>query len=197
MNPPYYSQYGEDKWIVENLNPPDFGFFCEVGAHDGISASNTRHFEEKGWHGVCVEADPFNAAKCILNRKCFTVACAAGLPGLEPFWFTPDDRGLGGLKRNFQTSFYVPVVPLSEILNRVKIHDLDILSIDTEGTELDVWKSLHGLWMPRIVIVEYYTIHMLTDVNEIQDTFIRDGYRLAHKTDCNIIFERNVRLSTT
>jgi FkbM family methyltransferase len=190
MNTPAYcSQFGEDKWIVENLNPPAQGTFCEVGAFDGIHSSNTRHFEQLGWHGVCIEADPFNAAKMIQNRDCVCFACAAGLIGLESFSFTGEDRGIGGLKRSFAQSFIVPVIPLEDILKSAAVTSLDILSIDTEGTELDVWRSI-GEIRPTIVIVEYFTQGLITDVDSIVAQFVADGYSLKHKTDCNIIFKR-------
>ena len=46
----YYSEFGEDRWIEENLKPA-VGTFCEVGALDGIQSTETliafRSFSKK------------------------------------------------------------------------------------------------------------------------------------------------------
>jgi len=49
----YYSQYGQDKYLLEEIfqNKND-GYYVDIGAHDGISLSNTKKFEEIGWDGT-------------------------------------------------------------------------------------------------------------------------------------------------
>ena len=48
------------EWITDNINFEDKElFFVDVGAHDGISSSNTGHFEiDLGWDGICIEPNP-------------------------------------------------------------------------------------------------------------------------------------------
>jgi hypothetical protein len=41
MEGQYFSQFGEDKWIVDNLHYPLKGTFVDVGASDGIYGNNT------------------------------------------------------------------------------------------------------------------------------------------------------------
>lgn len=36
MEGQFFSQFGEDKWIVDNLHYPLSGVFVDVGASDGI-----------------------------------------------------------------------------------------------------------------------------------------------------------------
>ena len=55
----FHSNYLEDKWISENLDLPEKGFFVDVGASDAIKRSNTYYFEMNGWDGICIEADKF------------------------------------------------------------------------------------------------------------------------------------------
>lgn len=64
----YFSQHGEDKWIVENLELPDKGVFVEVGAAEGLQGSNTLYFQNRGWTGLLVEPDPRSAIKLEMNR---------------------------------------------------------------------------------------------------------------------------------
>ena len=48
MNTEYKSQYGQDKYIIENVfKGMNHGCFIDLGAHDGITFSNTYVLEKK------------------------------------------------------------------------------------------------------------------------------------------------------
>lgn len=177
-----YSQAGEDLWILENLKPP-VGTFCEVGAFDGVMSSNTLLFEELGWTGFCVEADPFMAAQCQKNRKAQTWCCGAGIGDYDTFYMNQEDRGLSGFDRPGQP---IPVLikRLDWLLGEALV---DLLSIDTEGTELEVWESI-GTVRPRIVIMEYKTCDEPPKDKAIVERMTADGYKEAHRTAHNLIF---------
>lgn len=56
----FYSQAGQDKYLIENIyKNKEKGFFIDIGAHDGITYSNTYYLEkELGWSGICIEPNP-------------------------------------------------------------------------------------------------------------------------------------------
>ncbi len=192
----YHSQYGEDKWIRENLNPPP-GLFVEVGAFDGIVASNTLHFEKNNWHGFLVEADPELAGKSLANRIAPTICGAVGLPipvmpphPFRPFHVNTRDRGLSGLKCPGDKTILAPIFPLSAIIDLIPAAvPIGILSIDTEGTELEVWNT-RGFRNPTIVIMEYQTCENPPNDAAIVEQMTKDGYKEVHRTACNLIFTR-------
>src|ERR687897_660512 len=64
----YFSQFGEDKWIVNNLPYPLNGVFVDVGASDGIYGNNTYFFEKIGWKGLCIDADPCHHTSLLMAR---------------------------------------------------------------------------------------------------------------------------------
>lgn len=200
--PRYYSQHGEDRWLVKNLKLPEKGVFVEVGAFDGVNLSNTKHFEEKGWTGLCIEADPRQWHKLLVNRTCQKFFGAAGSnPDLvfdmhsEPTW-SGFGRGGQGIK--------VPVFPLGRILTLYGLGNvldspgaIDILSLDTEGTELDIWDSgyfglhpIHHLQYPRVVIIEWETAGLPSNEDRIKEHFSKLPYELVHRNVGNLIFER-------
>lgn len=185
------SQFKEATWILENLKPT-IGTFCEVGAFDGKTSSNTLLFEELGWRGILIEADSVLAGQCQLNRPLAkTWCCAAGFEGLNNFYINQADRGLSGTRH--KTDLTVPVIsmPLLTLLHGSGITQLDLLSIDTEGTELEIWSTV-GLAtiQPRIVIIEYKTCDEPPQDAAICSRLFQDGYTLQHKTPCNLIFTR-------
>jgi len=52
----FYSQCGQDKWLIENLFAKKTdGVFVDIGAHDGVTLSNSFYLESLGWSGVAVE----------------------------------------------------------------------------------------------------------------------------------------------
>jgi FkbM family methyltransferase len=183
---PYYSQYGEDRWLIENIRLPGIGAFAEVGAADGRTFSNSLAFESLGWGGVVVEADPRRDLSC---RKCRIERCAAAsYDGFTEFSQAgcPDHSGIG----REGTKITVPCKRLDTILDEAGIAQLDLLSIDTEGTELDVWASFDPQrYKPRIVIIEWNTEGLPDKSAGIIET-LGAGYRVRHKTEANLIFER-------
>lgn len=183
----YYSQHGEDRWIAENLKP-DVGIFCEVGAFDGVQSSNTLYFEKQGWRGMCVEAVPFLAHECQKNRTALTWCCASGYAGVSNFYVNGSDPGAGGLARP-GTAIPMVVRPLWELIESSQFEHIDLLSIDTEGTELDVWDNI-GLHRPKIVVVEYRTFDEPPMDKAILERFEQDGYTEVHRTHCNLILTR-------
>ena len=199
----FYGQYREDQWLVENLKLPERGIFVEVGASDGRECSNTLHFEEKGWTGLCVEADPRVWNALLANRKC---ACYLGAVAPKPGRVNIDCTVVqthSGIGRNATTPYgkgtavSVPALSLSALLTAHDIEHVDILSIDTEGTEIDVWDSIFDwvLWdgrghpLPSIVIMEWETAG-LPSAEAALMTRMTPTYKCVHKTAGNLIFQR-------
>ncbi len=190
-----YSQHGEDLWIVENLKP-EIGRFCEVGAFDGIGCSNTLMFEELGWTGVCIEPIIENAAKCFLNRRCHTVCCAIDTccAKLDLFHYNNLDFGAGGLANHSKAihtrSIPVPILRLDDIFRLLYPGiGVSLLSIDTEGTEINVLISLED-YRPEIIIAEYQTFDNPPN-DYLLGEYAKDmGYKEVHRTACNLIFHR-------
>ncbi len=54
--------------IKAGVNVSD-GSYIDIGAHDGISFSNTKLFEDLGWQGICVEPNPDMYEKLCRNRR--------------------------------------------------------------------------------------------------------------------------------
>lgn len=86
----YYSQAGQDKWVVENVfDHKTGGYFLDIGAYDGVRYSNTFWLEKNlGWSGLCVEADADTFQKLQSNRQCLCKNACVGLEGAEVIFET-------------------------------------------------------------------------------------------------------------
>ena len=52
----FKSQVGQDAWVCRMLGNKTNGYFIYIGAHDGITLSNTYTLEKEfEWTGICVE----------------------------------------------------------------------------------------------------------------------------------------------
>ena len=101
------------------------------------------------------------------------------------FYINDEDRGLSGFKSKGR-AIQVLIRKLDWLMNYTAV---DLLSIDTEGTELDVWSSIGNL-RPNIVIMEYQTCDQPPQDQAIVERMTTDGYREVHRTPHNIIFIR-------
>lgn len=184
----YYSQFGEDQFLVENKLVPERGFFIEVGAYDGVASSNTLYFEQHGWRGLCIEPDPEIASRCRDNRLAFTLNCAIGMGAeYQTFRVNNADRGTSGLAvKETGNSILVPVHHLSRIVEFCQPNHIDLLSVDTEGTEHDVLRSLGG-YRPRVIIAEFWSMPSPPDEGSLRGWFEFNGYQVVHKTQVNLI----------
>ncbi|WP_443937986.1 FkbM family methyltransferase [Pedobacter sp. MW01-1-1] len=164
MNISYYSQNGQDFIIDQEIfDKQRDGYFVEIGAHDGIKYSNTYFFEkERGWKGICIEANPKIYPSLVKNRNCYTLnTCISTTAKIEDFLCLPGKlEMLSGLTSQFSKSHLsrieremlkhnetsenlsIECLTFGEVIERFKVQHIDYLSIDTEGSELSILKSI-------------------------------------------------------
>ncbi len=196
----FHSQFGEDRYIHEHLDLPKHGVFVDVGAGHPIHLSNTYFFEMNGWAGVCIDADPKQyevLKKQRANVEWAAIATEEGQIELSQAYFPTYSSTVkkteykGLMKVPFIGTISVPSFRLETILKKHKIDKIDILSIDVEGIELDVWKTFdHDAHKPAIVIMEYSTFGLADNSKKIKDCFSSLPYKLIHTTCTNFIFRR-------
>ncbi len=186
----FYSTEGEDNWIVESIDIPSEGTVVEVGVGHWQNGSNSLLFEQIGWNTVLVEPHPNFHAGILANRRAKLFPCAAGsFDGVTPFMLN-ETPTWSGIARTDGERIEVPIRRLSSILDEAGIYRIDILSIDTEGTELDVWAGLDlSRHRPQIVIMEWQTAGIPEDPMKILRRILPDGYALVNAAGGNFIFQ--------
>lgn len=185
----WYSQFKEDELIFRNLQLPKEGTFVDVGAYDGIESSNTLFFEESlNWKGFCIEPVRGSWARCVANRKCacFNVA-ASNKFGTR--WFSYDEKfpGLSSLGKEGKDMLMMDTCRVDQLWAGFSPDPPTLLSIDTEGTELEVWEGCGSL-RPQIVIVEFWTQPDPPKPEPLVAQFTKDGYKEWKRTEANLIF---------
>jgi FkbM family methyltransferase len=190
---PYFSQFGEDKWIVDNLPFPSNCVFVDVGASNGIFGNNTYFFERLGWQGLCIDADPRYYASLRVNRKLVETCAVSSIRGKIEFYQHNTISTWSGIccRGEDYTSIKVQALTLEDLLALHNIRKIDLLNIDVEGSEIDVWNSFKPeLHQPEVVIIEYSDSRLLCRKTDIISVITNYPYRLVHTTPSNLIFAR-------
>lgn len=181
-----YAQNGEDILAWEYFGRKSSGYFVEVGANDPTRLSQSWFFEQRGWTGLLIEPLP---SRCQALREqrpnSRVIQAAAGAHDGETVLniATSDAWSHIGEAKDVPIDMRIPVKirTLNAILQEANAPPIDILSIDTEGSELDV---LRGLDMrknrPALLLVED---HM--DTLDVYFFLKRTGYKLAKRTAPN------------
>ncbi len=194
----FHSQFGEDRWIFNHINLPKNGVFVDIGAGHPIHLSNTYFFEKNGWTGLCVDADPAQYKVLKEERAKAEWAAISLQEGKIKFSrsYLPElssslerDERSRWMKIPFKDTIQVPSTKLETLLEKHNIIEIDLLDIDVEGTELEVWKTFdYKKHKPKVVIIEHYTLGLPNHSLEIKDFFSSLPYQLVYTTCANFIF---------
>jgi FkbM family methyltransferase len=173
----FFSQLGQDVLTEKFLVQKNFNFsFCDIGAHDGVTYSNSYLFEKKyGWLGLCVEPNPTVFAELQINRKSINENLAISNSNEDQVYLEiiGYSNMLSGLAMNYSRShfrrllkevrdhkqtinkIFIKCSKLQDLIDQYSINNLGFISIDTEGSELAVLESIDLTKTPvTLIIVE-------------------------------------------
>lgn len=147
-----FSQFNQELHALKFYRGIRQGYFLDLGAYDGKDNSNTHMLEhEMGWTGLCVEPLPWAFEKL---QGCRNVPCIQKAIFNESGLTVPfiDYEQLSGMTSHVGayrevldegTAIEVETVTLNDLLEQQGAPDfIHFISLDTEGTELDILKSI-------------------------------------------------------
>ncbi len=164
-----YSQSGEDMILDTIFFNTKKGTYLDIGANNPFVQSNTHYFYKKGWRGINIDALP-NSMKRFNKVRPHDSNIEAAISN--------DEKEL--IYYMFSSSFYntfynkdiekiktvtklvgekkIKTIKLSNILDSLKVKDIDFMSVDVEGLDLEVMKSNNwNIYRPKIVITEWFS----------------------------------------
>ena len=184
------SQLLQDVFCALALNEKRNGFFVEVGVGSGRAISNTYMLEKHyGWNGLLVEPNRSSHESIAECRSARLEKRAAASKSGETLNFEElidageHSRivGTGGhtMPGARRTVYEVQTITLTEILDQNNApKEIDFLSLDTEGSELDILRGVDfGKYEFSIIVVEHnYNKKTMNSLNEI---LCNQGYALV------------------
>lgn len=162
----FSSQDNQDKFLETNIfKGYKNGFYVDVGAHDGVNINNTLYFEKyNNWTGINIEPIKTVFNKLVCNRpNNININCAiCNNDGETEFLCNiGHTEMISGIKDNFDPRHLerlerenkehgsntviikVKTKKLETLFNENNILHINYLSIDVEGSEFEVIKSIN------------------------------------------------------
>ncbi len=158
--PLHFSHAGQDAFLDEVFfKGKTQGIFVEIGAHDGVTGSNCLFFElMRGWSGLVVEPSPTHSPLAARVRRgaCLRFAISNRSGQSE---FLDIEKGLtqmGGLTASYDPEVRAQVElhpthqgslisvetrALAPLLEEHFLREVDYVSLDVEGAELQVLRA--------------------------------------------------------
>jgi FkbM family methyltransferase len=174
-----FSQDGEDVVLWSYFGEKAEGFYVDIGAFHPTKYSNTYLFYKKGWSGINVDARPdsMNEFRRLRPRDCNIESAVSRAPGAlqyflfnEPALNTCDHalaRQRDGLAHyRLVDTKTVQSQTLASILekNIGDRRDIDFLSIDVEGVDLEVLESNDWTrYRPSMILAEDGDVQSLSE----------------------------------
>jgi FkbM family methyltransferase len=191
----FYSEFETDKYIRDNFFPDlDYkGIMVEVGAGPEEFISNSKHFRNYGWRTIAVEPNPkFVKQHEDNNSEVYQYACSNEEKDTtftinynNDNWYSKDNDGVsfsslkirydGVPEHNTQETIDVQTIKLDTLLKKINVDKVDILSIDTEGWELEVMMGFdEEKYNPKVIILENF------ENNSKYETFMNEKNYVKH-----------------
>jgi FkbM family methyltransferase len=185
----YKSQFGQDIFVLHQLNFKKNGFFVEFGATDGVSISNTFILEKEfGWNGILAEPAKIWHKQLNQNRGVIIDNRCVWSVSKNKLAFNETDmnelstiasyssQDMHRDSREYGKYYQVETISLLDLLNEHNApQDIDYLSIDTEGSEYDIIKDFDfNRYNIKIITIE----HNFTEMREKIFTLLSShGYK--------------------
>lgn len=167
-----YAQVGEDLPIYYYVAADESKFYVDIGCHHPRHLSNTYHLYQRGWRGLCVDANPKLVEVFRKERPLDTVTCACiGEHSGRSLFVLCADPALSHLKgtaapANLREPGTEREVEMQTLDALFKLHHVPsrfgLLTIDVEGADFAALKSFDiGRYRPRLIVIEIHGLSLL------------------------------------
>jgi FkbM family methyltransferase len=178
------SQNGQDLFALLSNDFKKNGVFIEFGAYDGVIFSNTHLLEKHfGWNGILIDPIPSHFESMKINRNCKLLHAAITTERQDSVLIeelpASDLSRFVNKRKFFKKIHKVKAFTLSEVIDQNLLsNEIDFLSIDIEGNDLDIIKSIDlNQYKIKVVCVE----HNFRDGSDrIIDFMYENGYDLMY-----------------
>ncbi len=198
------SQVDEDT-IVLNLFKNKKGFYIDIGCGHPFKDNNTALLYRNGWNGINIDLSKINIDLFDLIRPNDTNICEIiskkkekieyYIPNNDPLSVetTADKNYLKFLKKIHKNEYKKKIgfaLTWNDIIKKYKlnIHEVDFVTIDIEGKDLEVLKIINIAKMkPKIIMIEA-PIFLKKMRREIKDYLKINRYKVINSNNLNLLF---------
>ena len=203
----HFSQYGEDVGIGQFIDIKQKGVYVDVGCYHPIKNNNTYKLYKKGWEGINIDVDSIKieAFNLVRPRDVNITAAISDKEEIVPLYsfgfytlISTLDKEFADRLVNDQRDYHVSQVKtqnLTEIIenSRFRGKKIDLLSVDVEGHDLCVLRSLSfEKYYPKVIMVEHHVRNIDNILkSELNNFLIEKGYHLGNWVGPTLIYVSN------
>jgi len=183
-----YSQNAEDVRLWRVFGEVEHGFYIDIGAGDPVEYSLTKLFYDRGWSGINIEPGPaFSALEAQRTRDINLRLAVAPEEGARDFWISSPHSGIS----TFYPATSLDVLPEGFAYEQVTVEcmpawrileehaggrSIDFMTIDVEGAEADVIRSINfETTRPTVLVVEAITPLTMEPSHEVWEPIVLDA----------------------
>ncbi len=210
-----YSYGGVDLLILDIFKNQKKGYYLDIGCAHPIKNNNTYLLYRKGWNGINIDLDKENIDLFNSYRKRdFNVTAAVSdKEGETDLYFYHNKSALNTISKqnaDFQKADISSIKKIkTQSINKIlknspyKDQKIDFLSVDVEGSELDIFKNFDfNKYSPKVIVVEFLDLSLkkleIKNLNinnmirsEIFKLIQSKGYTLANVLHSDLVFIKN------
>lgn len=157
-----YSQFGEDAVLSEMFGrKKTSGVYVDVGCYHPRKHSNTYLLYKRGWSGLLVDIEPAKIIACriLRPRDKAVLAAVSDSSGMRTVYAPKRFSVLASLSQvgpDYKPIGQIRSATLTELLDEhLPGRQIDLLSIDVEGHDLEVLRGLDfRRFRPGVIVVE-------------------------------------------
>jgi len=196
--------------IVENIfKSKKNGTYIDIGCHHPLINNNTYLLYKKGWNGINIDLDlnsieMFNYFRPTDDNQKIAVSNNKGIANLYFFHnrsainTLDKNNGIGARKiKKIKTDTLDNII----LKSKIKIREIDFLTIDVEGNELKVLQGLNfEKYKPKVISIEminkktkFFYQQKITEIldSKIYKFLIKKNYKLSNWVYDDLLFVSN------
>jgi hypothetical protein len=203
----YYSQNGED-CILEKYLKEKKGFYLDIGSGDPVRGSNTFFLYKKGWSGILIDPLTRNIfSSKILRRRDKIIQGIVGVANEKSYFFEmyPYEYSTTNIdivndlvvrrKGRLVKKIILDCFSVSELNLSINLDQPSLLSVDCEGLDLEVLKTIDfKISNFRVVCVEDFDFNPGSKLSAIDQYLNENGYEIVDRMGPSSIYVKSLWL---
>ena len=204
----YKSQYKQDQFLYENFfkNVTD-GFFIDIGASEPEDQNNTFFFEDLGWNGILIEPrkqefenlknkrkSPVENVAIYKEAGIFKfLSCNGYIKGLSGLLCEQKPEHLNRIFNELLTHgksveiIEVQTITLQDIIKKYQCNKIDYLSLDVEGAEYCILKTIDF----KNIKIKSISVENNYQSNDVYELLLSNNFRKVTSLGCDDIYINN------
>ncbi len=197
----FYSQNGEDS-ILEKYLQEKKGFYLDIGSGDPVRGSNTFFLYKKGWSGILIDPLTRNVfSSKILRRKDKIIQGIAGATNesypffeMYPYEYSTTNIEIvndliARRKAKLVKKVQLNTCSVSELNLSINLDHPSLLSVDCEGLDLEVLKTIDLKTIKfRVICAEDFDFNPVSKSSAINQYLNENGYEMVDRAGPSSIY---------